>query len=98
MNRPSPDDMLRIATATKQAEIQALQGVIKKLHKDIEEQDVEISKLRNERTELQKEVKKRKMIADENWEHYDMMKDEYEKLEEENKELKKKLDILYHYV
>lgn len=51
-----------------------------------------------ENKELKEEIKKRKMIADENWEHYDMMKDEYEKLEKENKELKKKLDILYHHV
>lgn len=44
-----------------------------------------------ENKELKEEVKKRKMIADENWTGYDMMKDEYDKLEQENKELKEKL-------
>lgn len=47
-----------------------------------------------ENKELKEEVKKRKMIADENGTHYDMMKDEYEKLEKENKELKWKLNLL----
>ena len=54
--------------------------------------------LRKENKELKEEIKKWKMVADENWTGYDMMKDEYDKLEKENEELKKKLDILYHHV
>jgi cell division septum initiation protein DivIVA len=54
----------------------------------------ENKELRAENKELKEEVKKRKMVADENWTGYDMMKDEYEKLEKENKELKLKLNLL----
>lgn len=58
------------------------------------EKRAKIEELEEENKKLKEEVKKRKMVADENWAGYDMMKDEYEKLEKENKEIKKKLE---HY-
>lgn len=49
-----------------------------------------VAELEKENKELKEEIKKWKMVADENWEHYDMMKDDYEELEKENKKLKEK--------
>jgi len=53
--------------------------------KDLELADEEIARLRKENKELKEEVKKRKMVADENWTGYDMLEEENKKLKEYNK-------------
>lgn len=68
--------------------LKSLDKEIQRLKKDKEELRIKDNDNFWEIKKLKEEVKTRKMIADENWEHYDMMKDEYEKLEKENKELK----------
>lgn len=60
----------------------------------VAELEKENNELKAENKGLKEEVRKRKMVADENWTGYDMMKDEYDKLEKENKELKWKLNLL----
>ena len=80
-------------------EIEELKAENKRLEELLTKwKDKRIEVLIKENRELKEEIKKWKMVADENWTGYDMMKDEYEKLEKENKELKKKLDILYHHI